>query len=170
MLKLVLFVVFGIGGGIYALNRQYRNYKAVSAGKNTARQLHEGRIDVATIAEGLEMPVRRKHVDDPQKLAGLRTKIAASIAVGLPKKFIIRRIENGLSNDMLVIADGIVKDIMPTRYGTKEVDKTHACWLYIKVNLAENMVDFTSVFPDDKDHQYLLEDLADHIFTSVIRN
>jgi hypothetical protein len=77
-------------------------------------------------------------------------------------KFTLHHIERNGGNGTIVIAEAIVKDIIPSSNGNEEVDVVYPCWIYI--DRTETQLEFRSSFPLDKEHQYLLEDLSDEIY------
>lgn len=166
MIKLTLIIIFLVIGGIAALRRQQRNRQLETAASDVSKQLDAGNMDVASLGAELDMLIRRKKATTA---AGMTPLIIAEIAKELPDKFNILQTKTGNDDDGVIIANATVIDIDLTRNGSREVEVIYPCWLYIKANAAENYIDFRSMIPQNKDHQYVLEDLADHAMAMAIR-
>lgn len=158
-LKLTLLITFLLIGGIAALRRYQRNTQMENAGKDISKHLETGNIEVASLGEELNMLIRRKKVASTENLV---PRILEAVSAQLPEKFKLLQKKAGNADDGVIIAKAIIPDIEITRNGTQEVMITYPCWLYIKALPEDACIDFRSTIPQNKDHQYLLEDLADH--------
>ncbi|NCT73777.1 MAG: hypothetical protein GXC78_04555 [Chitinophagaceae bacterium] len=158
-IKLILAVTFLLIGGIAALRRYQRNTQMENAGKDISRHLEIGNVEVASLGEELNMLIRRKKVVSTENLV---PRIIEAVSTQLPQKFKLLQKKTGNTDDGVIIAKAIIPDIEITRNGTQEVMITYPCWLYVKALPEDACIDFRSTIPQNKDHQYLLEDLADH--------
>jgi hypothetical protein len=163
LFKLLLFVAL-LGAGYAAVQARRRNEKVDASGAGAADLLKSGSASIEEIANGLGMLIRRKKVTDVALLSSYIQKLDAAIAVSpLPSKFSLREKKVGAFNDMLIVATGQIQDFVHTYGGTKEITHKHNCWFHVVVTPQEQQVDYFSAMPDDKDHQYMLEDLADYL-------
>lgn len=165
--KLTLVLTFLLIGGIAALRRYQRNTQMENAGKDISKHLETGIIEVASLGQELDMLIRRKKVSATENLA---PRIIEAVSAQLPEKFKLLQKKAGNADDGVIIANAIIPDIEITRNGTREVMITYPCWLYVKALPEEACIDFRSTVPQNKDHQYLLEDLADHAMTMALRS
>lgn len=166
MIKLTFLAIFLLIGGIAALRRYQRNTQMETAGRDISKHLETGNIEVASLGAELDMLIRRKKVPSTENMV---PQIIESVSVHLPQKFKLLQKKMGDAGDGIIIANAIIPDIEVTRNGTEEVMITYPCWLYIKVFPEEVSIDFRSVIPQNKDHQYALEDLADHAMSMAMR-
>lgn len=165
-LKLTILITVLLIGSIAALRRYQRNTLMENAGKDISKHLETGNIAVASLGEELDMLIRRKKVASTENLV---PRILEAVSAQLPEKFKLLQKKTGNDNDGIIIANAIIPDIEITHNGTQEVMITYPCWLYIKALPDEACIDFRSTIPQNKDHQYALEDLADHALNITLR-
>lgn len=166
MIKGIIAGIFLLIGAIAAARRYWYKQKLETAVTDVAQQLDAGNLDMNTIAQELHACIRRKSY---QEIAGLASRAVSVIHHNLPKKFSIAHTRVGHDADAVILAQAKVKEIAATYGGTREYEQVYPCWLYIKELPEENMIEFRSSVPHNKEHQYLLEDLADHAFQEAIR-
>lgn len=166
-IKLTILIIFLLIGGIAALRRYQRNAQMENAGRNISKHLETGNIKVASLGEELDMLIRRKKVSSAENLV---PRVIEAVSIHLPEKFKLLQKKAGNADDGIIIAKAIIPDIEITRNGTREVMITYPCWLYVKALPEEACIDFRSTIPQNKDHQYLLEDLADHAMAMAMRS
>jgi hypothetical protein len=165
MIKLFLLLI-AAGSGIMILRR--KNYNA-SHKKSTSRLAKH--LDASESFEGiaasLDVVVRNKNISadfDPRNLDRVKQ---LNFTGETAQKYSIASARSNGKGEAVVIANGKGKDIIPTRHGVKEVDRIFACPLYITCNPEQGRMQFYSMFPEDKEHQFFLEDLCDEIFLVV---
>jgi hypothetical protein len=84
------------------------------------------------------------------------------------EKFILKSVAKSFNNEYLFVVDAKSKDLMPSRGGNKFFDRFYAASLLIKVKEAENEIEFYSILPEDKEHEYILKNLSDTIFSLLV--
>lgn len=151
------------GGGIMWLRIKYFNSSSRRSSKRAIKDLQEGKVDFAGMMETLSMMIRSKPVAAGFNLADFHQRLNLLTHKKLLGKITIQFVESK-GPDTIVIGQAEVKDIVPGYYGTNDVKVVYPCWIHISVNTDEQRMDFRSTFPQDKEHQYLLEDMADEIF------
>ncbi|RYD93075.1 MAG: hypothetical protein EOP50_11705 [Sphingobacteriales bacterium] len=158
MFKLI-FVVLAVGAFFFRAQSRNASRRAQNDTRRRAKQLLEGSFD--TLASELDLPVRRKGA------AGFAAERLEAALTGkqpgtLGEKFHFLDLRKGPEGALLVLTDGKTTELVPTRSGTELVDRFYSCCLYMHTE--GELVVFRSSFPDDKEHQYLLEDLADTLY------
>jgi hypothetical protein len=161
MFKILIGGTFLLIAGIAALRRYLHNEKMKSAGNELAQHLDAGNMDVETLSTELSMTIRRKRVTDDSIKA---SNIAKAVSTDLDSKFSILNTREGNNNDAVIIANARVTNIEGSYNGTRDIEVIYPCWLYITPVVEDSTIEFRSMIPHDKDHQFILEDLADHAF------
>ncbi|RYZ22688.1 MAG: hypothetical protein EOO16_07955 [Chitinophagaceae bacterium] len=160
MFKLIL---LGLAVGAYFFRMQSR--KASRNAQNTtrahARKLAGGNFEA--VAAELDMQVRQKS-SATFSVELLYGRLKALKGKAIAEKFHLADLRRGDNGDLLLLADGKTTELVPGRGGNELIDRFYSCCLYVHADADENIVRFRSSFPDDKEHQYLLEDLSDHLF------
>jgi len=151
------------GGGIMWLRIKYFNSSSKRSSKRAIKYLQEGKVDVAGMIETLNMMIRSKPIAAGFNLSDFHQRLSLLTHKKLSSKITIQFVESR-GTDTIIIAQAEVKDIVPGYYGTNDVKVVYPCWIHISINTDEQKMDFRSTFPQDKEHQYLLEDMADELF------
>jgi len=169
MLKIIFLVVFVIGGGIMRLNRRRGNSVAKSCSKKLADLANKGPIDFDRLYNTFDILIRKKTFEAGLNTQDFYTKISEiNKSKNFSDKYILKSVARSLNNEYLIIADGKSNDLIPTRGGNKMVERFYAASLLIKVKETENEIEFYSTFPEDKEHEYILKNLSDTIFSLLI--
>ncbi|MET0391592.1 MAG: hypothetical protein ABW019_00570 [Chitinophagaceae bacterium] len=141
------------------------NASARNVTKKTVDQLKKGRLDFTALADSLEMMIRSKPVDALFNPVSFNQELDKLVSARLSGKFTVIHVARDQANNSIVIAEAEIDDIIAGAGGNREVKAVYPCWIYIRINPGEQKIDFTSSFPQNKDHQYLLEDLSDELYT-----
>jgi hypothetical protein len=162
----VLAILIAIGSGFMLLRR--KNYNA--SHKRSTSQLAKN-LDTSasfeSLAASLDVVVRNKSLPESFDIHHLQRLNHLKFNGDSANKFSVISARSNAKGEAVVIANGKGKDIIPTRHGVKEVDRIFACPLYITCQVDEGRMVFYSMFPEDKEHQFFLEDLCDEIYTTV---
>ena len=86
------------------------------------------------------------------------------------EKFSVLDVKSNNNDEFIIISNAKVIDLLPGRYGNQEIEKYYPCWMYVHHKIVENQSVFRSTFPEDKEHQYLLEDFADELYKQINQN
>lgn len=167
MIKLFLLLI-AAGSGIMILRRKNHNASHRKSTHRLARHL-DASENFESLAASLDVVVRNKNIPadfDPRNLDRVKQ---LNFTGDTAQKFSIASARSNGKGEAAVIASGKGKDIIPTRHGVKEVDRIFPCPLYISCKPEEGSMRFYSMFPEDKEHQFFLEDLCDEIFL-VVKN
>lgn len=166
MIKLVLFLIFGVGAGIMLLSQKRRNSQARSHSDKLARISSLDNFDFESLKEIFDTLIRRKSFQARVNTSVLDKEfITQASTKEFNDKYKIKGISKSLNNEFLVAADAKSNDVLPTRNGNKLIDKYYPCSILIKIDQQANEVTFFSSFPDDKEHEYLLKEFSDSIFS-----
>lgn len=160
----IIWLMVAAGAGIIWLRHKAANASAQNATRKTVDNLKKGKLDFTTLADSLGMTIRSKPIDPAFNPFTFNQRLDKLITAKLSDRFTVIHIERNQANNSIVIAEAMIDDIIAGSGGNKNVKVVYPCWMYIKINPAEEKIDFTSSFPQDKDHQYLLEDLSDEIY------
>lgn len=162
MFKIVGLLVLA-GAGIMWLRQAAANSKAQNASRSLQKDLKKGSIDFDSLAGSLGMMIRSKPMPPGFDIISFNQQLEKLATAKLLEKITIKQVERK-GNNSIVIAEAVIKDILPQYSSNREVDIVYPCWICIKMNEAEQRINFTATMPQDKDHQYLLEDLADELY------
>jgi hypothetical protein len=167
MFKLYALLI-AIGGGYMWLRRKRYNASHNKSIKRLAKHL-DASESFESLSASLDVAVRNKPLPVDFDLRKMDRVKQVSFTGEAEKKFQLVSTRSNGKGDAVVIANGKGKDLLPTRYGVKEIDRVFPCPLFISCNREEGRMVFYSMFPEDKEHQFFLEDLSDHLFEIVNR-
>lgn len=162
MFKIIgLFVM--LFAGIALLRQKWANSRNSGASRKLVDGLKSGQYEVSSFAETLGMNVREK-VLPPGSGAPQLQALPALGGKKFREKFNIIHAATDASGRALVIAEAKVTDIIPLYNRDKEVELLYPCWMFLETDTERERIFFRSSMPSDKDHQFMLEDLADGLY------
>jgi hypothetical protein len=163
----IIGLVFLAAAGFTWLRQYWANNKNANTSKNLIDGLKSRKYAIADLSETLGMNIRVKPLDPGSDPESMKRRIATLPGKKLLDKFQIQYADADQEARAVVIAEAIIKDIVPLYDSNKEVDVLYPCWIYIECITGENQVYFKSSMPSDKDHQFLLEDFADELYVQL---
>lgn len=159
-----IFLLLSVGTGFFWLTTKRKNSSSERASNRIQKELELGNF--SGVRELLNAMMRSIPVGDSFSMPNFLENLQALKAQKLAGKFrVIDVRENGA--EAIVVTNATVQDLLPTRYGNKDIDRIIPCWLLVKHDETENRVAFYSEFPYDRDQQYLLEDLSEALFANA---
>lgn len=161
-MKIIIAVLFLLIAGIGWLMQQRRNSKNAGTSRSMIDGLKSGHYAVSSFSETLGMNIRNFPLAPDTDPAAAGRKLAGLTGNKLLDKFNVLHAQAD-QQAAVVIAEAVIKDFVQGYNNQKEIDLLYPCWIYIDI-AAEGQVNFRSSMPTDKDHQFLLEDLADEIY------
>lgn len=162
-MKILIAIVFLLIAGISWLMQQRRNSKNAGTSRSMIDGLKSGHYGVTSFAETLSMNVRSFPLAMDTDPASAGRKLAGFTGNKLLEKFNVLHAQAD-QQAAVVIAEAVIKDFVQGYNNQKEIDLLYPCWMYVDARSDEGQVYFRSSMPTDKDHQFLLEDLADEIY------
>ena len=146
------------------IRMQWGRSKNKNQSKKIVDDLKSGKHDIESYAEALSIMIFSKPVQ--QEIEGQKLKHYLQSLSGKKtlNKFTVEYGDMNENKKGIVIGEGFVKDTIHDR----QVDVFYPCWIYIDID--GNNISFKSVFPENKDHHYLLEDLSTEIYNQAIKN
>lgn len=167
-MKILIALVFLLIAGISWLLQQRRNRKNAGTSRSLVDGLKSGRYSVASFADTLGMHIRSHPLAPETDPAAAGRKLAMLNGKKILDKFSILHTQAD-RQAAVVIAEAVIRDFVQGYTNKKEIDLLYPCWIYIDTRAEDGGVCFRSSMPSDKDHQFLLEDLADEIYTRCYR-
>jgi hypothetical protein len=157
----LFFLALAVGAYFFRLQSRSASRRAQQSTRVRAGHLAQGNFE--NLVDELDLPVRQKPA------AGFSVEILEASLKELREKqltdkFRLLDLRRGSDSDLIVLADGKTSELVPTRHGNELVDRFYSCCIYVHPLPEEDKVSFRSAFPDDKEHQYLLEDFADLLY------
>jgi hypothetical protein len=161
MFKLIA-LISSILIGSYWISAIYRNWTSKKASKKLVDQLSIGNFNV--VRDYLDMIIREKRCLGTFDALDFSKKIMAWKGKTVLEKFSVLDVKTNNNEQLIIISNAKVIDLLPGRYENREIEKFYSCWIHVYHDIAANRLVFRSTFPEDKEHQYLLEDLADEMY------
>jgi hypothetical protein len=143
---------------------------AVSRNRDTSaklvKDLKSGTINFESLADSLGMSIRNTPIPANRQLSPLSVAAERWTGRKLRDKFMVQHTHIEMETKAVIIGEASCTDIN-TATG-KEMKITYPCWLRMDIDPVAGFARFFSSMPENKDHQYLLEDLSDEIFNQYI--
>lgn len=154
--------------GATAAKRRVANEAVGSSATRLARKIESDKITADHLTATYDTLIRRKEYYD----TAVTDKVTPETIIGavrsrLGNKYTISNVFRLPGNYLLLLGNAQVKEYDPSSY-SGQLRKLFDTPLFIKTNTDQKELEFYSVFPDDKHHQILLQDLCDAVFPVLV--
>lgn len=167
MIKLTTFVLVLLGAALVWLRAQWARSKNSNAANQIISDLQSGKYEIESYAETLGIRISSKPLPESFDHLIARTRLQELMGKKMQEKFSIRYADMNGEGKGIVIGEAHAKDIVAGYGGNKEIDIHFPCWIYIDARGEDQMIDFRSTFPENKDHHYLLEDFSNALHQRI---
>jgi hypothetical protein len=169
--SLIIGMIYFIGAMIvltiiFRLMRIRATKAVAKASSNDLRSgIRNGEVDFDSVAGSLDMIIRSKTLPpgfNKSKLEQVMLEINGS---WVSKMFSVHNVEKNSNGDHIVIAE--TSQQIPGNVNEEYLHASYPCLLLVSIDDQAHQLIFYSSLPENKDHQHLLEDLADYIHRSA---
>lgn len=160
MIKLTIGIAVLLAAALVWLRAEWARSKNSNAANQIISDLQSGKYVIESYADTLGILISSKPLPETFDPTNARTRLQELAGKKLQGKFSIRYADMNTEGKGIVIGEAHAKDIVAGYGGNKEIDIHFPCWIYIDTRSADQLIDYRSTFPENKDHHFLLEDLT----------
>lgn len=165
MIKLSIAIVVLLAAAAVWLRAQWARSRNNNAANEIIGNLQSGKYEISSYAEALGILILSSSLQPGFDPASVKRGLRALSGKKIKEVFTIQYADMDEEGRGIVIAEARSKDIVAGYGGNREVEIHFPCWLYIHPGSGNETIDFRSTFPENKEHHYLLEDLAGELYS-----
>jgi hypothetical protein len=169
MIKLTIGIVILLAAGATWARANWGKSKNRQTVNTIIADLKSGKFVIESYADSLNAMIYSKAYTGEFNLPAVKNYLNSLRNKKILNKFIVHYADINSNHNSIVLSEVVVKEYVGLPDNERKIDIYYPCWLYIHFDEDKKELSFKSTFPENKEHQYLLEDLSSEIYNQCLK-